>query len=258
MRRTRAPRAPRVPPTDAVVLDCDGTLVDTQAHWDRACAAVCARHGVVLDDTDRLALIGLHLPELGRALARLLGRPAAHEELARQVRERVEAALAEGVGAMPGAVAFVTRLATSRPLAVVSNSPRHTVLQHLHHVGLADAFALVLGSDDVEHPKPAPDLYRTACARLGVEPRGAVAVEDSAVGVRSARAAGLYVVAVAPSPGPDLTGDALHTTLADPDLLRSLTGRPHPPVGPARIGRSRAGPVTDPGQLNAAASMPTS
>lgn len=255
MERTRATR---LPPTDAVVLDCDGTLVDTQARWDRACAAVCALHGVSPDAADRLALVGLHLPELGRALARLLGRPAAHRALARQVGELVEEGLAEGVSAMPGAVAFVTRLAADRPLAVVSNSPRHAVLRHLRHIGLADAFELVLGSDDVERPKPAPDLYRTACARLRVPPRGAVAVEDSAVGVRSARAAGLYVVAVAPCPGPDLTGDAVHTTLADPDLLRSLTRRPRTPVGPARIEGSRAGPPAGTAQSNAAASMPTS
>ncbi|WHM40615.1 HAD family phosphatase [Streptomyces sp. BPTC-684] len=215
-------RATRVPPTDAVVLDCDGTLVDTQTHWDRACAAVCAQHGVSLGDADRLALIGLHLTELGRALGRLLGRPAEHEALAGQVRALVSDSLDEGVTAMPGAAEFVARLSTSRPLAVVSNSPRHAVVQHLEHVGLADAFEVVLGSDDVDRPKPAPDLYRTACERLRVVPGRAVAVEDSAIGIRSARAAGLYVVAVPSSPGPALSGDALYTTLAEPELLRSL------------------------------------
>lgn len=221
----------RVPPTDAVVLDCDGTLVDTQAHWDRACAAVCARHGVALGDSDRRSLVGLHLTELGRALGRLLGRPAEHAALAGRVRALVDASLAEGVTALPGAAEFVARLSLSRPLAVVSNSPRHAVLQHLEHVGLADAFALVLGSDDADRPKPAPDLYRTACERLRVAPARAVAVEDSAIGVRSARTAGLYVVAVPSSPGPALSGDAVYATLADPGLLRSLApGRTRPRV----------------------------
>ncbi|WP_329395556.1 HAD family hydrolase [Streptomyces melanogenes] len=215
-------RATRVPPTDAVVLDCDGTLVDTQAHWDRACAAVCARYGVSLGEADRLALIGLHLTELGRALGRLLGRPAEHEALAGQVRALVADSLDEGVTAMPGAAEFVARLSTTRPLAVVSNSPRHAVVRHLERVGLADAFELVLGSDDVDRPKPAPDLYRAACERLRVAPGRSVAVEDSAIGIRSARAAGLYVVAVPSSPGPALSGDALYTTLAEPELLRSL------------------------------------
>lgn len=234
-----------------MVLDCDGTLVDTQTHWDRACAAVCARHGVALDDVDRLALIGLHLTELGRALGRLVGRPAEHAALARQVGQLVADSLAEGVSAMPGAAEFVARLSTSRPLAVVSNSPRGAVLQHLEHVGLADAFELVLGSDDVERPKPAPDLYRAACERLRVTPGRAVAVEDSAIGVRSARAAGLYVVAVAPSPGAALTGDALCTTLADPDLLRSLTGR-HAARTPVVDGHPWARPGTsgpEPGRI---------
>ncbi|MEU4348010.1 HAD family phosphatase [Streptomyces sp. NPDC023838] len=246
-------RATRVPPTDAVVLDCDGTLVDTQAHWDRACAAVCARHGVSLGDTDRLALVGLHLTELGRALGRLLGRPAEHEALAGQVRELVAGGLDEGVTAMPGAAEFVARLSTTRPLAVVSNSPRRAVLQHLAHVGLTDAFELVLGSDDVDHPKPAPDLYRAACERLRVAPGRAVAVEDSAVGIRSARAAGLYAVAVSALPGPALTGDAFYTTLADPELLRSLT-RPragehgHPVRAVVAAGRPQTRPGShDPG-----------
>jgi HAD superfamily hydrolase (TIGR01509 family) len=61
---------------------------------------------------------------------------------------------------------------------------------------LADAFEAIVTADDVENPKPAPDLYLLACERLGVAPDEALALEDSPSGVAAAKAAGLTCIAV--------------------------------------------------------------
>jgi putative hydrolase of the HAD superfamily len=82
------------------------------------------------------------------------------------------------------------------PLAVASSSPAEWVIGHLSERGLLDAFTAVCTGDEVLHTKPDPALYRLACERLGVDPSGAVAVEDSVHGVTAARAAGMHAVAV--------------------------------------------------------------
>ena len=82
------------------------------------------------------------------------------------------------------------------PLALASNSPRFLVDDALATAELADAFNVIVTSDDVEHPKPAPDIYLLACERLGVPPSHALALEDSASGVTAAKAAGLDCIAV--------------------------------------------------------------
>jgi beta-phosphoglucomutase-like phosphatase (HAD superfamily) len=88
----------------------------------------------------------------------------------------------------------------------------------LRSTGLDGLFAAVVTADDVDHAKPAPDLYLRASADLAAQPARSVAFEDSRTGVASARAAGLFVVGVPSVPGSTLEADALYGSLADPDL----------------------------------------
>jgi hypothetical protein len=75
-------------------------------------------------------------------------------------------------------------------------SRTNAVLPYLRQFGLHDAFAAVVTADDVPRTKPAPDLYLLAARRLGVAPASVVAFEDSSRGVRAAKAAGTFCVAV--------------------------------------------------------------
>jgi HAD superfamily hydrolase (TIGR01509 family) len=101
------------------------------------------------------------------------------------------------VDARPGAVELISELRTlGLPLGLASNSPRFLVDDALATAGLADVFDATVSSDDVAHPKPAPDIYVEVCRRLGVPPADALALEDSASGVTAAKAAGLTCYAV--------------------------------------------------------------
>jgi HAD superfamily hydrolase (TIGR01509 family) len=84
-------------------------------------------------------------------------------------------------------------------LAVASSSPRHWVSGHLCRVGAERAFEVFACGDEVAAPKPAPDVYLLALARLGVTGAQAVAVEDTAHGVAAAKAAGMRCIAI-PNP----------------------------------------------------------
>jgi HAD superfamily hydrolase (TIGR01509 family) len=79
-------------------------------------------------------------------------------------------------------------------LAVASNSVRRYVEGSIAGLGPFDA---VVAGDEVDRPKPAPDVYLRAAEHLGLTPGECVAVEDSPVGIESARAAGMRIVAIA-------------------------------------------------------------
>jgi HAD superfamily hydrolase (TIGR01509 family) len=182
----------------AVVFDMDGLLLETEDLWHAAESELFRRHGVDFTREDQLSLIGTGAEVSSRYYAERLGMPIERgpelfEEMIRLMHEQVR----RQVDARPGArelVADLRRLGV--PLAIASNSPRYLVDDALATAGLADAFDVIVTADDVERPKPEPDIYRLACERLGVPPADAVALEDSASGVAAAKAAGLDCIAV--------------------------------------------------------------
>ena len=98
-----------------------------------------------------------------------------------------------------GAREAVERIGERWPLGLASSSNREIIDLFLELSGLADRFGVTVSSEEVERGKPAPDVYLEALRRLGAAPEASTAVEDSENGIRSARAAGMRVVAL-PNP----------------------------------------------------------
>ena len=204
---------------DAVVLDCDGLLVETESGWTRAETAIFAEHGFSFGSAEKQLLIGGTLQAGGAAMAEHFGKPGTGPALAERLADLVWKELCAGAPALPGARDLVCRLRDRGiPLAVASNSPRRFVDAALRSAGLDGLFAAVVTVDDVDHAKPAPDLYLRACADLAAQPARSVAFEDSRTGIASALAGGLFVVSVPSVPGSTLEADALYGSLADPAL----------------------------------------
>jgi HAD superfamily hydrolase (TIGR01509 family) len=105
-------------------------------------------------------------------------------------------AVAEGVGAVVGAIEFVRALPADLPKAIVSSSRVAWIDAHLRHLGLRDAFGdhLYSGREHVAHGKPAPDLYLHGAAALGVPIERCAIIEDSPVGVTGAAKTGAFVI----------------------------------------------------------------
>ena len=136
----------------------------------------------------------------------------------------MEEALA-GVPARPGARELLEALAArGTPIAIASNSTRAFVERVLDVSGLPlGGVGAVVTVEDVANPKPAPDIYLAACRALGAPPARSAAVEDSPPGVLSARAAGLYVIAVPYFEDHELDGASLIApSLADPSVSSAL------------------------------------
>lgn len=181
----------------AVVFDLDGLLLETEELWHRAEQRLFARHGAEFTFEDKLTVMGTSAAFTGEFFAGRLGYEAEQAKpLIREVTELMHGELQAGVAARPGAVELVERLRGRVPLGLASNSPRYLVDAALHSSGFAEAFDAVVSSDDVVHHKPAPDLYILACERLGVDPALTLALEDTASGIASAKAAGLTCIAV--------------------------------------------------------------
>lgn len=99
--------------------------------------------------------------------------------------------------ARPGIIELIKALHDAGvPLAVATSGRRATAKKTLAGLGLDGYFETVVGIEDAGRPKPDPAPYAIALERLGVAPADAVAIDDSPAGVRSARAAGLAVVAL--------------------------------------------------------------
>ena len=183
----------------AVVFDMDGLLLDTEVLWDRAEGELFRRHGDEWTFEDKLAVMGTSQQASARYYAQRLGQPTERgEALVAEMYELMKLELEREVDAHPGAVELLERLGEMDNVRVglASNSSREMVDIALRVAGLAEAFEAIVTSDDVEHPKPAPDIYLLACERLGVSPHDAVALEDTAPGVAAAKAAGLFTIAV--------------------------------------------------------------
>jgi HAD superfamily hydrolase (TIGR01509 family) len=144
-------------------------------------------------------VIGTNFEITSRYFAERLGWPFERRaELVQESMALMHDLVRVQVDARPGAVELIGRLRglDDMRIGLASNSPRYLVDDALATAGLADAFDTIVTSDDVEHAKPAPDIYLLACDRLGVGPADAVALEDSTSGVTAAKAAGLACIAV--------------------------------------------------------------
>jgi HAD superfamily hydrolase (TIGR01509 family) len=179
--------------TRAVVFDLDGVLVDSEGIWAEAEAATVAGLGGEYTQELSAALYGRGHRDGARILAERFGGDA--DAIADTLLGHALAGFRRGLEPLPGARDLVARLRGRVPIAVASNSARVIVETALASAGL-EGFDAVVAGEDVAAAKPAPDPYLEACARLGVAPADAVGVEDSPVGIASAKAAGLYVIGV--------------------------------------------------------------
>jgi HAD superfamily hydrolase (TIGR01509 family) len=206
----------------AVLLDMDGTLVDTEPHWIACEQELVAEHGGSWTDEDAIALVGKPLLVSAGYLAAVGGVDLAPAAIVERLLDGVVARVRARIPWMPGAQDLLVALAEAGvPVALVTMSYRRLADAVLD--GVPDGtFGAVVTGDEVRESKPHPEPYLQAAALLGVDPRRCVAVEDSPTGVAAAEAAGCVtvavdgVVAVPPAPGRisvrslrDLTVDGL-------------------------------------------------
>ncbi|MEZ0067469.1 HAD superfamily hydrolase (TIGR01509 family) [Streptacidiphilus sp. MAP12-20] len=209
----------------AVLVDMDGTLVDTEDFWWEAESTLLAELGHPIGVQEREVVVGGPMTRVVDHLLAVSGAPLTPERLGELINERFVELIGQGVPVRPGAKSLLVDLAAHGvPVALVSASHRRIIDQVLLTLG-AHFFAFTVAGDELARTKPHPDPYLLAAARLGADPARCVVIEDAPTGVRSGQAAGCHVLAV-PSvaviePGPRTTVRASLEGV-DTALLRAL------------------------------------
>jgi HAD superfamily hydrolase (TIGR01509 family) len=183
-----------------VIFDCDGTLVDSEPLSAEAWRRSVRPYGYEIADAEMAACVGMTYPRTHAYIGRRVALPDAATFLPALTRELF--ALYE-TDLVPFADALETVAALERRadvvLAVASSSVRERLDRTLARVGLA--FGVTVAGDEVEHGKPAPDIFLETARRLGLPPERCVVVEDSGPGVAAGVAAGMPTLGVTRVPG---------------------------------------------------------
>ncbi len=186
----------------AVLLDMDGTLLDTEKIYFDSLVAALHAHGYG-DDAIALcqAMVGLPGPACEAMLLDRYGDRFPLADITRAYIANRDNFMEAGLPLKPGTLELLDGLAAADcPMAIVTSSSRRSAERNLSLAGIRARFDIVLTLDDVTRGKPSPDLYLLAAARIGHAPEACVAVEDSNHGVAASHAAGAITLMV-----PDMT-----------------------------------------------------
>lgn len=181
----------------AIIFDLDGVLLDSEPIHYQMARQVLADDGLDLEEATYRTYTGMSLEATWRDLVVRLRLPRPAEHYQSRYLDAVTRALEHPIDPAPGATALIEWLRRRGiPIGLASSSKQVWVEASLRAIGLEGVFDAVVSADQVAGAKPDPELYVLAAHRLGVSPGRCLAIEDSLPGVRSARAAGMDVVAV--------------------------------------------------------------
>jgi len=180
----------------ALLFDFDGVLIESEYIGNKHVADFLTSIGHPTTPEQSMAnFMGYAGKDFLDRVEAWIGRALPEDFFAAREAEDARV-MAEGIGEVAGAVAFVRSLPTDLPKAVVSSSSTRWIRRHLEHIGLSDAFGdhLYSGREHVERGKPAPDLYLYGADKLGVAIGDCAIIEDSPVGATGAVASGGHVI----------------------------------------------------------------
>ncbi len=178
------------------MFDLDGVLLASEEVWDEVRERYVRDHAGRYDEEIQRAMMGMSAPEWSRYLHEEAGVEDDPETINRDVVELMLEAYRRELPLLPGAVEAVQLTAAAFPLALASSSNRAVFEEALELAGISDCFRATVSSEEVAQGKPAPDVYLEAARRLGAAPERCAAVEDSHAGIRSAKSAGMRVLAI--------------------------------------------------------------
>ena len=207
---------------EAVVFDLDGVIVDSEPIWDEVRERYIREHGGRYDDEAQRAMMGMSSTEWSRYIHDGLGVDIPPEQINADVVDLMAARYREHLPLIPGAREGVERMACSFPCGMASSSNRGLIDLVLELAELVEFFRATVSSEEVPRGKPAPDVYVEAAQRLGFAPEDCAAIEDSHAGIRSAKAAGMRVIAL-PNPHYPPDDDALAAADVALESITELT-----------------------------------
>lgn len=199
----------------AVVFDMDGVLTDSEPSFYAAVNDILARYGEHVSMDEYRPLIGAATAAMWSRVIALKHLPVTLDEIVEAYEAPLMKRLSQPRPPLPHAPKLVGRLRTANvPVGLCTASYRRWVDAILDGAGLTGLFDAISCADLVECTKPDPAPYLLAARLLGAPPEACIAVEDSANGIMSARAAGMYVVQLRATETAAATMDGVHRVIA--------------------------------------------
>lgn len=183
---------------DLLIFDFDGLILDTETVIYQAWTEIFASYGAELPLEAWSACVGTTIDafDVYGYLESQIGHSVDREDVERRHHERAMELLMP-LKPRAGVLDYLEEARQNRiPVALASSSNQDWIMGHLSRLGIADLFHSIRTSNDVDNVKPHPELYNLTLTTMGVAPHRAIAFEDSPNGIKAAKAAGVFCVAV--------------------------------------------------------------
>jgi HAD superfamily hydrolase (TIGR01509 family) len=181
----------------AVVFDLDGLIVNSEDVYERVDREVLRRRGQAFEPALREQMMGRPAAESVRIMIEHHALAESVDDLDAERTVLFDQMILETAETMPGFLLLLDALdAAELPTAIATSGTRSYATKVLTRLGIAPRFRFVLTAEDIEHGKPAPDVYQLAARKLELSPREVMVLEDSGNGCRAGVAADAFTVAV--------------------------------------------------------------
>jgi HAD superfamily hydrolase (TIGR01509 family) len=189
---------PDIQKTIAIIFDMDGLMLDTETLAREAWFNTMRTFGVDLTDAIYLQVLGTTGARTRRIFQEAYGEDIPIEAMYEHKQAYIDAAIAQGrIAVKHGLIELLDELDQKHiPKAVGSSTARELVLRKMEVAGIRNRFEVIVGGDEVEHGKPAPDIFLKCAELLRVPPAQCMVLEDSDNGARAAHAAGMRCILV--------------------------------------------------------------
>lgn len=174
----------------AIIFDLDGTLADTMPLHFEAWQAMMKQFGGRISEEEFYEHAGTPTARIIQNLNARHGTNVPVEE-GNRVKEEIFVGLIHRVQPIASVVELAQKIKGKLPIGVATGGEHHVASRTLKAIGLDGFFDTLVTADDVEHGKPAPDIFLEAARRLNVEPTSCLVIEDADNGIRAAVAAGM-------------------------------------------------------------------
>lgn len=204
-----------------VIFDMDGVMIDSEPLWEKTERILLARRGIDYSPDYRDKIVGLNQRDSGRLLVDTFNLEETVEEIINERISILTSIYEKELEVIPALGPLLEQLGDEGyRLAVASSSPLRVVNFVLDMFSLHHHFLAVVSGESVGNGKPHPDIYIHTAERLGAAPAECVAIEDSINGLRSAKGAGMYCIAI---PDKRLTAEQFGSADVILDSLDELT-----------------------------------
>jgi HAD superfamily hydrolase (TIGR01509 family) len=179
----------------AVIFDMDGTIADSEKIAQKVTREFFKKRGIVLTREEEKIMFGLNWKDLVKEILNSRGHEY-KQSIKNTLKERYVRTMRKEVKALPGVYDLLEEISTNLKIGLATNSRRREVDIIFNKLGFHKYFHLALARDHVKKGKPDPEIYLKAADIFKVKPSECVVFEDSIIGLRAAKLAGMKTIAV--------------------------------------------------------------